>query len=218
MVLSMQPRTLRKQEEIMRMRATIVLLAVSAVACSPRTIATTSTGEVITGSVVLNSIRNWPDKSQEAARFMIDKYGVPNEQTPTMLVWYATGPWKRTILYKEEIPHSFPKPHTDLLEQFIDYRVPVDKYDELAAYDGSVIVERTKGEISARCDKEAMNFLALNLANEIVTGARTVQQARDEYGRQAMAFMNNQSTPHTTGLHFNVTRGGTADPDRKTLP
>ncbi|MEX2153654.1 MAG: hypothetical protein WD825_09970 [Gemmatimonadaceae bacterium] len=58
------------------------------------------------------------------------------------------------------MPHSFPKPHTDLLEQFIDYRVPVDKYDELAAYDGSVIVERTKGEISARCDKEAMNFLA----------------------------------------------------------
>lgn len=97
-------------------------------------------------------------------------------------------------------------------------RVPTDKYDELAAYDGSVIVERTKGEISARCDKEAMNFLALSLANEIVTGSRSVQSARDEYGRQAMAFMNGQPAPHTTGLHFPVSRGGTADPDRSTLP
>src|SRR5688572_18049259 len=200
-------------------RIHIVLLAGAAItACTPRVIETVTGGEVATRSTVLASIGGWPAKSQEAARFMIDKYGTPNEQTPTTLVWYATGPWKRTILYKEEVPHDFPKPHTDLLEQFIDYRVPVDKYDELAAYDGSVIVERTKGELSARCDKEAMNFLALNLANEIVTGARTVQQARDEYGRQAMAFMNNQPASHTTGLHFNVARAGTADPDRTTLP
>ncbi|MGH7636917.1 MAG: hypothetical protein ACREOK_04635 [Gemmatimonadaceae bacterium] len=149
---------------------------------------------------------------------MIDKYGQPNEQTATRLVWHATGPWKRTILYKNEVPHDFPKPHTDLLEQFIDYRVPADKYDELAAYDGSVIVERTKGEMSARCDKEAMNFLALNLADEIVRGVRTVQQARAEYAKQAMAFMNNQSAPHTTGLHFNVPNGGTADRDRPATP
>lgn len=202
----------------MHIRPTMVLLALSAVACSPRVIATTSAGEVITSNVVLQSIRDWPDKSQDAAKFMIDKYGVPNEQTPTTLVWYATGPWKRTILYKEEIPHSFPKPHTDLLEQFIDYRVPTDKYDDLAAYDGSVIVERTKGEISARCDKEAMNFLALNLANDIVMGRRTVEQARQEYGRQVTAFMNNRAESYTLGLTFTVPRGGTEDPDRSTLP
>jgi hypothetical protein len=202
----------------MRTRPTMTLLALGALACTPRVVATTSTGEVITSNVVLTAIREWPAKSQEAAKAMIDKYGVPNEQTPTTLVWYATGPWKRTILYKDEVPHSFPKPHTDLLEQFIDYRVPVDKYDDLAAYDGSVIVERTKGELSARCDKEAMNFLALNLANDIVTGRRTVEQARQEYGRQVTAFMNNRAESYTQGLQFTVSRGGTADPDRTTLP
>jgi hypothetical protein len=31
------------------------------------------------------------------------------------------------VLYRDEVPHNFPKPHTDVLEQFIDYRVPVDK-------------------------------------------------------------------------------------------
>jgi len=45
-------------------------------------------------------------------------------------------------------------PHKDVLEQFVNRNVPVEKFKELAQYDGSVIVERTKGEISARCDKE----------------------------------------------------------------
>jgi hypothetical protein len=198
-------------------RLVMAVLGVSVVACSRQAIETIG-GEVMSRGDVLASIGGWPAKSQEAARFMIDKYGQPNEQTATALVWYAKGPWKRTILYRDEVPHNFPKPHTDLLEQFIDYRVPVDKYDDLAAYDGSVIVERTKGEISARCDKEEMNFLALNLADEIVRGARTVQQARAEYAKQAMAFMNKQPAPHTTGLHFTVPRGGTADVDGPVMP
>jgi len=35
---------------------------------------------------------------------------------------------------------------------------------------------------------EAANFLALNLANEIVTGARTWEDARKKYGEQIMLF------------------------------
>jgi hypothetical protein len=40
-----------------------------------------------------------------------------------------TGLWKRTIVYRDEVPHNFPKPHTDVLEQFVDYKVPVGKFD-----------------------------------------------------------------------------------------
>lgn len=57
-------------------------------------------------------------------------------------------------MVNEEIDHSFPMPHKDVLLQVINYRVPPDKFDDLAEYDGSVIVERTKGEIAARCDGE----------------------------------------------------------------
>jgi hypothetical protein len=160
-----------------------------------------------------NITAGWPGASRDAATALIAKYGAPDESTPTLLIWHNKGPWKRTVLYKEEVPHSFPKPHVDVLEQFIDYRVPVDKFDDLAAYDGSVIVERTKGEISARCDKEPMNFLALNLTHDVVTGKLTVDAARAEYSRQAMAFMSQQPAPYTEGLKFNVARGGTADPD-----
>ncbi len=78
-------------------------------------------------------ITGWPAKTQEVANTMMSKYGAPNEVTNTMLVWYNNGHWKRTILYNEEIPHDFPKPHTDLLKQFVVYKKPLDKYDDLAS-------------------------------------------------------------------------------------
>ncbi|MCA1616906.1 MAG: hypothetical protein LC800_23055, partial [Acidobacteria bacterium] len=119
-------------------------------------------------------VTGWKAKPQEVARTVIAKYGLPQEASAMRLVWHNNGPWKMTELVNEEIPHSFPKPHPDMLKQTISYRVPPDKFDELAEYDGSVIVERTKGEISARCDMEGANFLALNLADEIVRGKRSV--------------------------------------------
>ncbi len=79
------------------------------------------------------------------------------------------------------------------LEGFVDYQVPPDTFDKLAQYDGSVIVERTKGEISTRCDEEEMNLLAINLANDVVTGKRSVEEARAFYAETMMAFMNGQS-------------------------
>jgi hypothetical protein len=163
-------------------------------------------------------IAAWPAKPREVATEMIAKYGRPHEATSTMLVWHGAGGWKHTILSRDEVPHAFPKPHTDLLEQSIDYRVPVDKFDELAAYDGSVIVERTKGEISARCDREEMNFLALNLAHDVVTGRRTVEEARRFYAETAMAFMAGQRPPYTQRLQFAASAGGTGDRDRPFAP
>lgn len=162
-------------------------------------------------------IKDWPDASKKAARKTSERYGEPNEGTPSRLIWFNNGPWKRTIVYRDEVPHNFPKPHTDVLEQFIDYRLPVDKYDDIARYDGSVIPERTKGEVSARCDMEEMNFLALNLMNDVATGMRDVEEARREYASQATAFMLQREAPYTTGLHFETKKGGTADSDQPTL-
>ncbi len=159
-------------------------------------------------------IADWPATPQKVARETIAKYGPPHEATSSMLVWHANGPWKRTILSRDEVPHEFPMKHTDVLEQSIDYRVPPDRFDELAAYDGSVIVERTKGEMSARCDKEEMNFLALNLAHDVATGKKTVAGAREFYAKTAMAFKQGKKDPYTQGLQFAVGKGGTGDPDK----
>jgi hypothetical protein len=163
------------------------------------------------------ALGDWPDKPREVATQMIERYGPPHEVTPQRLIWHGNGPWKRTELSREEIPHRFPKPHTDLLEQFIDYRAPVERYSDIAAFDGSVIPERTRGEISARCDMEEMNFLALNLADEVARGIKSVDDARRAYTEQAIAKMMGKPAPYTEGLHFEVPGGGTADPDEITV-
>ena len=67
--------------------------------------------------------------------------------------------------------------HPDVLEQAIDYQVPPDKFDKLAQYHGSGNVERSKGEISAHCDKEGANFLAINLTHEIVIDQHDLDSA-----------------------------------------
>jgi hypothetical protein len=134
-------------------------------------------------------IASWKPKPAEVARTMIKKYGQPQEVTSNRLVWHANGPWKFTELVNEEIPHSFPMPHTDMLYQSIAYRIEPDDADELIQYDGSVILERTKGEIAARCDKEEANFLAINLAHEIATGKRSVDDARRFYAESVQTMM-----------------------------
>lgn len=161
-----------------------------------------------------NVIANWPAKPKEVAETIIAKYGEPKEITPTHLVWYNTGPWKRTVVHREEIPHEFPMHHTDIVEQFIDYRVPPSKFSELAEYDGSVVARRTEGELSARCDKEEMNLLAINLANDIATGKKSVKEAREFYAKTAMAFKKGQKSPYTEKLQFMHPTSGTADPDK----
>jgi hypothetical protein len=161
-------------------------------------------------------IDTWPMAAKKAAQAVIKKYGQPNEATGTQLIWNNNGPWKRTIVYKEEVDHSFPMAHKDVLEQFINYKVPTDKYDDLAMFDGSVIAERTKGELSARCDKEEANFLALNLANEVATGKRSVDDARKFYGATIMAMMKEgKSSPYLEKLQFSTqSQQRTADADK----
>ncbi|MFZ6013759.1 MAG: hypothetical protein ACOYXT_25695 [Bacteroidota bacterium] len=158
-------------------------------------------------------LSDWPKDHREAVEKMIKKYGQPDEATASMVKWNNKGPWKKIIIYKEEWDHKFPKAHKDFVEQYIDYKAPVEKYDDIAKYDGSVTVIRTPGEMAARCDKEEMNFLALNLANEVATGKRTVDDAREFYAKTAMEFMSGNSSPYIEKLLFTVSKGNTGDPD-----
>lgn len=161
-------------------------------------------------------IQNWKKKPQEVARDIMRKYGPPQEVTEQRLVWHNNGPWKRTELENVEIDHKFPLPHKDMLLQVVDYNVPADKFDELAAYDGSVIAERTRGELGARCDKEAANLLAVNLAHEIITGKRSMEEAKKEYGEQIVAFALGKPAPLTKGLSFEPPKRA-GDPGEVTL-
>lgn len=148
---------------------------------------------------------------------MIEQYGEPDEATDTQLLWHGRGKWKRIVASKAFHRHEFPAPHIDSVECVIDYRVPVGKFTALAQFDGSVIVERTAGEVSARCHDEQANFLALNLMHDIVTGAKNVQEARGYYAREFADYRRKKPTPYMEGLHFSSGDEQAADPDRRVL-
>lgn len=115
---------------------------------------------------------------------VVDTYGEPHEMTESQLTWHKVGPWKRIVATKTYYEHAFPTQHIDSVESFVDYQVPSDRISAIADFDGIVIVERTAGEVSARCHDEQANFLALN-----------------------------KPTPYMERLRFDAPAGGTADPD-----
>ncbi|HET7307408.1 MAG TPA: hypothetical protein VFK24_06315 [Gammaproteobacteria bacterium] len=165
----------------------------------------------------LQTIERWPEASREAAQLVIEKYGEPDEATDSALKWLNRGQWKRIVASKTFYEHDFPAPHIDAVESVINYRVPVDKVSALAQFDGSVVVERTAGEVSARCHDEEANFLALNLMHDIVTGAKTVEQARDYYAKEFTDARRKKPTPYMEGLKFAPADGSAADPDTRML-
>jgi hypothetical protein len=152
----------------------------------------------------MGDLKNWPMASQMAAKEQMEKYGKPDEMTPTMLVWHNNGAWQKTMISSMESKHDFPKAHTDVMEQCISYKVPLDKYDELAMFDGSVTVDRTQGTIAARCDKEENNLLALNLAHDVITGKKSVEEAREAYGKIVSDAMKGMKSDYMKKLMFSA--------------
>ncbi|MBO0765442.1 MAG: hypothetical protein J2P50_12755 [Hyphomicrobiaceae bacterium] len=159
----------------------------------------------------------WPEQSREAAQLVIFRYGESDEVTPTQLTWHHRGPWKRIIATRTFFRHNFPAPHIDSVCSVIDYKVPIEKVSDLAAFDGSVVVERTAGEVSARCHDEQANFLALNLMHDIVTERRTVEDARHYYAKEFADYRRKKPAPYMQKLNFEPGNGGSGDPDVRIL-
>ena len=159
---------------------------------------------------------DWPEKQTETAREMMDKYGDPDEAVPSRLMWHQEDDdsrWKHTTVLRDAVQHDFPVEHPDYLEQTVDLYIPPHHYDKVAKFDGSVILERTRGEVTARCDKEAMNMLAINLTYELAFTSMTVEEARRAYAEDATAFMNGDEPDRTQDFQFQEPLDEERDPD-----
>lgn len=161
-------------------------------------------------------ISEWPEESREAAQLVLDTYGEPQESTASYLLWFQPGPWRRIVASARFDTHHFPTPHHDSVQSVISYRVPPEKATELAHFDGSVVIDRTQGEVSARCHDEQANSLALNLMHDIVTGERTADEARAYYAKEFLDVRRGKPTPYMDELRV-PTQQHTADPDERVL-
>jgi hypothetical protein len=160
------------------------------------------------------TLKDWPVERQVLAAHLVTRYGEPQEVTPRSVSWYDNGPWKRTILYKDGDLHRFPLPHRDVLWQTINYKVPMNKVVALLNYDGSIVVDRTRGEVTVHCDSEESNTLILNIANDIVTGEDTVEQAMAFHGQVVEGMRIHEPEEYPLKLRFKTAKSNavTADP------
>ena len=161
----------------------------------------------------------WAARPRLGANQMIAKYGLPQEATAEQLIWRNPGPFKRITVMNLETPHDFPMPHVDFLEHTIDYDVPQAKVGDLVAFDASSTINRTVGELSARCDLEGHNVLTLNLDHDIVTGKKSVAEARKAFGDIVGQDVKGEHPPYVEALQFKpAERGAGAFSDKPVIP
>jgi hypothetical protein len=159
--------------------------------------------------------QGWPAESRDAAQVVGKKYGEPDEACQSTLTWDRRGPWKRIVVHREPSPHNFPVPHVDVLECITKFRVPPWKVSDLVRFDGSIAVYRTLGEISVRCQDEESNFLAMNLAYDIIAGKRSVDDARRYYAQEFLNSRKKAPSAYMKGLKFD--QRPSEDPDESIL-
>ncbi|HRN28507.1 MAG TPA: hypothetical protein PK781_05160 [Terrimesophilobacter sp.] len=161
-------------------------------------------------------ISDWPEESREAAQLVIDAFGEPHESAPSRLTWFDIDNSKRVVAKREFSHHDFPAPHTDSVTSTIAYRVPPELASDIVAFDGSVTIARTDGEVSATCHDVEANHLALNLVDDIVRGVYTAQEARDYYGKEFLDYRRGKATPYMRKLRMTADENA-ADSDERSL-
>ena len=166
-------------------------------------------------SDMMPDLNSWTEGSHMAVDEITAKYGKPDAITDESFIWMNKGVWKKIVVDKMETKHSFPIEHTDMMQTTISYKVPIEKMDELGRFDGSITFDRTQGTLSARCDKEANNFLALNLAYDIIKAKKTVAQARLAYADIIKQKMKGENPLYMQKLTF-TPQEKAADPDINT--
>ncbi len=158
-------------------------------------------------------LQGWPRARRALAVQLVMAYGRPQDATYHRITWYANEPWTRTTLYRFAVRHNFPLPHQDVLEQTVDYRVPAAKMSDLAAYNGSLVCDRTRGELSAHCDTEQQNRIVLNIADDIVTGQRSVDDALAYHAQIIRGMQDRMPESYPFKLKFKILPSSkTADP------
>lgn len=148
-------------------------------------------------------IEKWPAYSKAAAKALIVKYGEPDDFSAGALVWLNNAPWKKTVVYRDA-PRREGVRAEEILEQTISYQVPKKKAAALKRFDPRVTADRIRGELSSLSSSENLNFLALNLADEIVSGRRSADEARAFFLKTEELSRSGKSSSYLGGFRFEV--------------
>lgn len=139
------------------------------------------------------SVSGWPTASRIAAEAMIEKYGAPDSSGAETATWNDKGSWKRTTIHRKG---------TDFLEQTVSYAVPEEKRADLEKMDLMLKVVPADRELSVTSASEEANYLAMNLADEVIREKRTPEDAHEFYMETVKLSRAGKSSPYMQGLMF----------------
>lgn len=157
--------------------------------------------EVYRSLVASSVVDNWPPISAQAARRLIEQYGVPDAVRYDRLTWRDNGPWKRTVV-RDVTPPYVQAEDLGVVEQTVEYALTPRQAADLALFDGRLDYDASRGELSARSDREEVNYLRLNLANDIVKRLMTPEQARALYAQILRLEASGKSSSYLQVLNF----------------
>lgn len=138
-------------------------------------------------------LSRWPEDRGRVARALITRYGPPDRWDAETMAWIRRGSWEKTVARRGG-PRA--------LEQTIGYRVPPAKLEALPAFDPRVAPNPDTNELTASADEERVNFLILNLADDIVTEKRGVDDARAYRDRVLRLAEAGKTSPYLHGFLF----------------
>lgn len=140
---------------------------------------------------------DWSRSSRVTGAAMIDKYGPPDALARDALGWRERGRWKRIVVRDRDAAET-----AGILEQTVEYYVPEGRRRELEAFSGDVRVSGEGNAVSSRSDDEALNYLALNLADGIGRGVLDAERARGYYRRAVELSRAGKTSPLMEGFLF----------------
>jgi hypothetical protein len=140
------------------------------------------------------TIAAWPQSSRLLADVMLERYGAPDADTPEWLAWYDRSPWKRVVVHC--LPSESP------LEQAVYYRVPEAAEDALRVFGNGLSFSVADRELSAKSDGEELNFLAINLAHDVIEGRSTAVEAQEMFAKTARQAASGKTSRYMDRLLF----------------
>lgn len=138
----------------------------------------------------------WAETPRHAARLMMARYGPPDVVGMSRLIWHGNGPWKRTIV--RDLPRLYARAADEdlgVIEQTVAYRLTPEQAAQLRPFSGRLTSDPAGMELSSRSDREEVNCLRLNLANDVARGTLGVAEARDAFERTLALDASGKTAP-----------------------
>ena len=129
-------------------------------------------------------LENWGNEDAlNYARKLIEVYGEPDIISENQLTWLAGAipPFSEVYIKDESIAHDFPVEHEDFVYSVMDIHMSAEQVGQLAFVSESILVDRLKDTVTARCGMLLKNAITLELVQDVVNGNLEPEMAREEY-------------------------------------